>query len=187
MVTMQKKFEFFVPWQKFVAAIFHEQFLELFISIHTLIRVCLLNQFHQTLHLWAGFMGLSTGQENSFEKGSKFESVPKTRKRAGECCTALIILFLLASRRMSPHHTWAKLRKKSCVLVRFNSGSFSPSRTWGFDCWLTSQRLYVRYAWWMPPPSAIFSPKLLYNFIKCESVRQWDGVGAELVIRKSLM
>lgn len=60
--------------------------------------------FHQTLHLTLGFIGEPTGHWNSLENSSKLLNAPITRNLPGEC-TAVFILFLLASRLISPHQT----------------------------------------------------------------------------------
>lgn len=112
--------------------------------------------FYQTLHFDFGFIGEPTGHWNAFENSSKLLSAPITRNLPGEC-TAVFILFLLASRRISPHQTWPKFRKNNCVMLRFISGRTSFFNT-SESCWVSSHRMYARYAWLMPPPSAIFSP-----------------------------
>lgn len=52
--------------------------------------------------------------------------MPITRNLPG-ACTAVFSLFLVASGRMEPHHTCAKLRKNSCLPVTLIPGNVSSS------------------------------------------------------------
>lgn len=60
---------------------------------------------YQTLFFSSGFIGDPTGQLNSLAKSYELDKVPMTRKRPGEW-TAVFSLFLIASGRIAPHHTW---------------------------------------------------------------------------------
>lgn len=54
--------------------------------------------------------------------------------------------------------TWAKLRKKSCLWVRFRPGSG------GSSLYSDAHFKYAWYAAFKPPLSAIFSPEIKKNY-----------------------
>lgn len=88
-------------------------------------QLCIISVYH-TEHLLMGFMGEPGGQLKTWAKSFELDSVPITRNLPGEC-KAVFNLFLVASGRIEPHHTWAKFKKNNCLPVALMPGKVSSS------------------------------------------------------------